>query len=55
MAETKNCSSCGVALIGYGVTTFDCPNCGQTRIGRCLQCRNQSVSYTCTACGFRGP
>jgi len=54
-AENMYCSSCGVMLLGYGVTAFDCPNCGKTKIGRCQQCRNQSVRYTCSACGFSGP
>jgi len=49
------CSSCGVALLGRGATHFPCPDCGQTSIGRCARCRDQSVSYKCSACGFQGP
>jgi len=38
-----------------GATAFTCPQCGEATIGRCRQCRDQGVPYTCPACGFRGP
>ena len=55
MAEDDICSSCGSRLLGHGTTIFQCPSCGQAKIGRCRQCRDQSVSYTCPGCGFQGP
>ncbi|MDR1690863.1 MAG: zinc finger domain-containing protein [Candidatus Methanoplasma sp.] len=55
MVKDKICSSCGKRLIGHGNTTFKCPKCGNSDIGRCDQCRDQSVSYECKNCGFIGP
>jgi len=55
MANDKICSSCGKRLLGHGNTFFQCPNCGAAEIGRCAQCRDQSVAYTCPKCGFLGP
>lgn len=52
---TETCTSCGVRLLGKGVTTFLCPSCGESKMGRCAQCRDQSVTYTCNKCGFAGP
>lgn len=52
---TESCSSCGIRLTGRGVTTFLCPGCSETTMGRCPQCRDQSVAYLCESCGFRGP
>ncbi len=49
------CNSCGVRLTGEGDTVFKCPNCGKAIIGRCKQCRDQSVEYVCPECGFVGP
>lgn len=51
----ERCSSCGTRLLGKGVTTFACPSCGNGKMGRCAQCRDQSVTYTCAECGFQGP
>jgi len=53
VSELK-CTSSGVALSGRGATHFPCPDCGTT-IGRCRQCRDQSVLYRCPKCGFEGP
>jgi len=48
--------SCGLHLISSeGSTVFKCPDCQQTLIGRCSQCRDQSVTYKCPSCGFQGP
>jgi Zn-ribbon RNA-binding protein len=55
MDKEKICSSCGVRLIGGGISFFKCPNCGAAEIGRCRQCRDQSVTYVCPNCGFKGP
>lgn len=55
MAADKICSSCGKRLIGHGNTFFKCPKCGDYEIGRCDQCRDQSVPYECKKCGFIGP
>ncbi|HID73813.1 MAG TPA: DUF1610 domain-containing protein [Thermoplasmata archaeon] len=52
---TEHCTSCGVRLMERGFTTFRCPVCGEGIIGRCRQCRDQSVTYRCEACGFEGP
>jgi len=53
-ADVK-CASCGRALRGAGATQFLCPNCGETAIGRCSRCRDQSVTYRCPKCAFEGP
>ncbi|MCL4324171.1 MAG: zinc finger domain-containing protein [Candidatus Thermoplasmatota archaeon] len=53
--ELKSCTSCGVPLVGRGSAYFPCPQCGNTTVGRCARCRDQSVEYTCPACGFVGP
>ena len=56
MENEKICSSCGVRLgKNDGMTFFKCPNCGEVEIGRCPQCRDQSITYTCQKCGFSGP
>lgn len=55
MKVTEVCSSCGVRLMGKGATSFHCPSCGEGTIGRCAQCRDQSVAYKCDSCGFAGP
>jgi predicted RNA-binding Zn-ribbon protein involved in translation (DUF1610 family) len=55
MAKAESCSSCGVRLVESGSTTFSCPQCGEIVLGRCKQCRDQSVTYMCTKCGFSGP
>ena len=49
------CTSCGVRLSGTGSTVFKCPQCNKVDIGRCAQCRDQSVVYRCRECGFEGP
>jgi len=55
--ETKveNCTSCGTRLVGTGNTVFQCPECAEGVIGRCFQCRDQSVKYHCPKCGKSGP
>ncbi|HKZ23115.1 MAG TPA: zinc finger domain-containing protein [Thermoplasmata archaeon] len=53
--DESRCSSCGAVLSGKGTTVFSCPSCGQSRIGRCGRCRDQSVAYRCPACSFMGP
>jgi hypothetical protein len=55
MANEKVCNSCGIRLVGNGITFFKCPICGVEEIGRCAQCRDQSVKYECKKCGFTGP
>lgn len=52
---TDICSSCGTRLLGKATTAFACPACGEGVIGRCAQCRDQSVHYKCDSCGFTGP
>jgi predicted RNA-binding Zn-ribbon protein involved in translation (DUF1610 family) len=52
---TDTCSSCGTRLLGKATTAFACPSCGEGKIGRCAQCRDQSVHYRCENCGFTGP
>ncbi len=51
----KRCISCGVPLTEPQDTTFSCPACGKTEIGRCTHCRIQSATYLCSECGFEGP
>ncbi|HEQ78764.1 MAG TPA: DUF1610 domain-containing protein [Euryarchaeota archaeon] len=55
MQEEHSCKSCGIRLLGPGTVTFKCPECGNATISRCPQCRDQSVKYTCPACGVQGP
>jgi len=55
MNKEKICSSCGIRLIGEGIAFFPCPWCGEVEIGRCANCRDQSVKYVCPKCGFQGP
>jgi hypothetical protein len=55
MKDEKVCISCGSVLLGQGTAIFQCPGCGEVKIGRCKKCRDQSVGYTCPKCGFRGP
>jgi hypothetical protein len=55
MGQEKICSSCGVRLVEKMETTFLCPSCGKVTIGRCRNCRDQSVHYKCPECGFTGP
>lgn len=52
---TETCSSCGTRLLGKATTSFMCPACGEHALGRCAQCRDQSVKYRCDGCGFMGP
>ncbi|MBN1280341.1 MAG: DUF1610 domain-containing protein [Candidatus Thermoplasmatota archaeon] len=54
MRKADRCISCGKGLLEQGSTTFQCPTCEEI-IGRCSNCREQSVVYTCPKCGFRGP
>ena len=51
----ENCSSCGIRLVDRGDSIFPCPNCAGAKVGRCRQCRDQSVGYRCPECGFMGP
>jgi len=53
--KSEICTSCGIRLVGKGKTVFLCPSCGNVSIGRCPQCRDQSVKYKCRECGFIGP
>jgi hypothetical protein len=55
MNDEVACSSCGIRLIGNKDTKFQCPDCGAKVMGRCEQCRDQSIVYKCPKCGFQGP
>ena len=55
MAKEYACASCGIRLVGKGSVVFKCPGCGKADIGRCAQCRDQSVLFTCQDCGYEGP
>lgn len=50
-----SCTTCGIRLVERGATVFMCPGCGEVKIGRCVQCRDQSAPYRCSGCGFLGP
>ena len=54
MIASERCTSCNATLAEEGSTRFPCPVCGQ-RINRCYRCREQSIAYTCSKCGFQGP
>ncbi|MBU3896813.1 MAG: DUF1610 domain-containing protein [Nanoarchaeota archaeon] len=50
------CSTCGVNLIGQSkFVKFQCPNCSETTIIRCYQCKKNANPYECEKCKFRGP
>ncbi|MDP6157040.1 MAG: zinc finger domain-containing protein [Candidatus Thermoplasmatota archaeon] len=53
--RAENCSSCGKRLKGIVFAAFQCPNCGETALARCWNCKNQSIGYECPECGFLGP
>ncbi|MBA3046533.1 MAG: DUF1610 domain-containing protein [Candidatus Thermoplasmatota archaeon] len=55
MENEHACASCGTRLIGKGDVVFKCPGCGIKLLGRCAQCRDQSVEYGCKDCGYQGP
>ncbi|HEV2231714.1 MAG TPA: zinc finger domain-containing protein [Thermoplasmata archaeon] len=55
MQADRRCTSCGRAIAGHGSTHFPCPQCGDSVLGRCANCRDQSVLYRCPKCGFEGP
>ncbi|MEW5937520.1 MAG: zinc finger domain-containing protein [Candidatus Thermoplasmatota archaeon] len=55
MTGDTMCNSCGIRLTMKHSTVFKCPNCHESVIGRCAQCRDQSVQYECEQCGFKGP
>ncbi|RLF37123.1 MAG: RNA-binding protein [Thermoplasmata archaeon] len=54
MIKAEKCVTCGRGLLEKGFTTFPCPICDNV-IGRCSNCREQSVKYACPKCGFGGP
>ncbi len=50
------CSTCGISLLGQDdFVKFSCPECGETTVMRCSQCRKLSNGYRCEKCGFEGP
>ncbi len=50
------CTTCKRNVIAEeGWVKFPCPNCGETIIVRCSQCRRLSNPYKCEKCGFEGP
>ncbi len=54
--EQLKCSTCGTSLLGQeDFVKFGCPECGETIIMRCRQCRKLSNPYRCEKCGFEGP
>ena len=55
MENEQECASCGTRLTGKGDVIFKCPGCGKKQMGRCAQCRDQSVVYNCPDCGYEGP
>ena len=55
MVDNQECASCGTRLVGQGDVTFKCPGCDTKQLGRCVQCRDQSVEYICPDCGYEGP
>jgi len=55
MDKEYACASCGTRLTGKGDVVFSCPGCGAKMLGRCAQCRDQSVEFACPDCGYAGP
>jgi|TARA_Y100000310_G_scaffold309729_1_gene354157 hypothetical protein len=54
--EKLLCSSCKKNIANSkGTTRFNCPNCGKTKIVRCMHCRQIAAKYNCPECEFEGP
>ncbi len=49
----KVCTSCGRLTDNY--VAFKCPDCGESEIFRCDECRLNHTKYRCKKCGFEGP
>lgn len=49
------CSSCKREISNDGGVIFTCPNCGKSKIVRCMHCRELAAKYVCENCGFEGP
>lgn len=54
-SRSYKCNSCGIVILDKGFSTFSCPGCDDSQISRCKNCRDQSVSYSCSVCGYQGP
>ncbi|MBI2651375.1 RNA-binding protein [Candidatus Woesearchaeota archaeon] len=56
MQQEKICISCKKNATNLsGTASFNCPNCGKSKIIRCLHCRKTATKYTCSSCNFEGP
>ncbi|MBT7903285.1 RNA-binding protein [Candidatus Woesearchaeota archaeon] len=50
------CISCKKKVSNLaGTARFPCPNCGDSEITRCPNCRKLVAKYTCPKCKFDGP
>ncbi|HLC59650.1 MAG TPA: zinc finger domain-containing protein [archaeon] len=50
------CTSCGTdSLARKNFVRFMCPNCMETEIVRCFNCKVMSNRYECVKCKFIGP
>jgi len=50
------CSICNVDVLAReNFVRFMCPNCGETEIIRCYNCKVLSNKYKCDKCNFVGP
>ena len=50
------CTSCGVDISAKkSFVRFNCPNCGESEIVRCFNCKSMSSKYECEKCKFVGP
>jgi len=50
------CTSCKRRVESIeGTTKFKCPNCSESEIVRCLNCKEIGAKYKCKKCGFEGP
>jgi predicted RNA-binding Zn-ribbon protein involved in translation (DUF1610 family) len=53
--EGKICTSCKKKVVNdNGSVVFNCPQCNESEIVRCTNCRDNASKYHC-ACGFEGP
>jgi Zn-ribbon RNA-binding protein len=56
MQEKLFCSSCKKDITNLkGSAKFKCPQCSESDIVRCKDCRQIAAKYKCQKCGFTGP
>ncbi|TAL47216.1 DUF1610 domain-containing protein [archaeon] len=50
------CTTCNTDVLAKkNFVRFNCPDCGQVEIVRCLECKQRNAKYSCSGCAFQGP